>query len=68
MYGEGNTSKLVGDTTKTIAQIDSAFQDSMGIDIKTILGSMVGGAVAGKAAAAATADNAVDVQTDTPTE
>lgn len=67
MYGEGNTGKLVGDTTKTIAQIDSAFQDSMGIDIKTILGSMVGGAVAGKVAAS-TADNAVDVQTDTPTE
>ena len=64
MYGEGNTSKLVRDTTKTIAQIDSAFQDSMGIDIKTILGSMVGGAVAGKVAAS-TAD---DTQTDAPTE
>lgn len=64
MYGEGNTGKLVGDTTKTIAQIDSAFQDSMGIDIKTILGSMVGGAVAGKTAAAATADDTVDAQAE----
>ena len=67
MYGEGNTSKLVGDTTKTIAQIDSAFQDSMGIDIKTILGSMIGGAVAGKTAASA-ADDTVDTQADAPTE
>lgn len=56
MYGDGNISKLVGDTTKTIAQIDSAFQDSMGIDIKTILGSMIGGAVAGKTAASAADD------------
>ena len=47
MYGEGNTAKLTGDITKTLTQVSSGLTDSLGIDLKTVLGSMFGARLAG---------------------
>lgn len=41
MYGEGNTSKLVEDITKSVAQISAGLGDSVGINMKDILGKVV---------------------------
>jgi band 7 protein len=45
MYGDGNTSKLVGDITKSIAQINDGITDSTGIDLKSVLAGMLGGKI-----------------------
>lgn len=37
MYGEGNQAKLVGDTTKTITQLDNALKDALGVDVKGLV-------------------------------
>ena len=41
MYGEGNAAKLVGDITKTVAQITSGLTDSVGVDLKSLIGDVV---------------------------
>lgn len=53
MYGEGNTTKMVGDTTNAMTQLNSAFQESLGIDLTALLQ----GAIAGHAAGTAIAKN-----------
>ena len=47
MYGESGTAKLTGDITKTLTQISSGLTDSLGMDLKTVLGSMFGARLAG---------------------
>lgn len=47
MYGEGNTAKLTGDITKTISQITNGLTDSLGIDPKMLLSSLMGSKLAG---------------------
>ena len=47
MYGQGNTAQLTGDITKTLTQVSSGLTDSLGIDLKTVLGSMFGAKLAG---------------------
>ena len=47
MYGESGTAKLTGDITKTLTQVSSGLTDSLGIDLKTVLGSMFGAHLAG---------------------
>lgn len=37
MYGEGNNSKLVGDITKAVTQVSDGLNDSLGVDIKSLL-------------------------------
>ncbi|MDO4793974.1 MAG: SPFH domain-containing protein [Filifactor alocis] len=37
MYGDGNNSKLVGDITKSLTQITDGLNDSMGLDLKSLL-------------------------------
>ena len=49
MYGEGNTAKLTGDITKTLTQVTNGLTDSLGIDLRTVLGSMFGARLAGVA-------------------
>lgn len=46
MYGEGNTAKLVGDITNSVSQITEGLTNSLGIDMKTVLSSFLGGKVA----------------------
>lgn len=43
MYGEGNTAKLTGDIMTTINQVNDGLKGSMGIDIQSILGGVLGG-------------------------
>lgn len=50
MYGEGNGAKLVGDTVNTVSQLSEGLSQSLGIDLKGILNSMVAGHAAGEAA------------------
>ena len=43
MYEEENTAKLTGDIMTTINQINDGLKGSMGIDIQSILGGVLGG-------------------------
>ncbi|KFI93764.1 flotillin family protein [Bifidobacterium stellenboschense] len=51
MYGDGNTTKLVGDTTNALSQISEGLAGSIGLDLKTLLNGALGGHMAGKAMA-----------------
>ena len=42
MYGEGNTSKLVEDITKSTSQISEGLTAGLGIDIKSVLAGALG--------------------------
>lgn len=42
MYGEGNNAKLVGDITKSITQVSDGLNDSLGVDIKSLLVGALG--------------------------
>jgi hypothetical protein len=42
MYGEGNTSKLVDDITKSTSQISEGLTAGLGIDIKSVLAGALG--------------------------
>ncbi len=42
MYGDGNGSKLVGDITKSLTQITDGLNDSMGLDVKSLLLGAIG--------------------------
>lgn len=43
MYGEGNTSKLVGDITKSVSQVSEGLTESLGFDVKSLISSATGG-------------------------
>lgn len=60
MYGEGNTTKMVGDTTNAMTQLNSAFQESLGIDLTALLQGAIAGHAAGTAIAKS--DDAPDAQ------
>ncbi|MBP5350578.1 MAG: flotillin family protein [Fibrobacterales bacterium] len=47
MYGEGNTAKLTEEITRTLSQVTNGLTDSLGIDLRTVLGSMFGAKLAG---------------------
>lgn len=47
MYGEGNSTKMVGDVTKSMTQILNGVKDSTGIDLGSALMGFFGGKVAG---------------------
>ena len=42
MYGEGNSAKLTGDIMNTIDQVNNGLGETMGFDLKSILGGMLG--------------------------
>ena len=42
MYGEGNSAKMVEDITKSMAQVQSGLNDSVGLDVKQLINTMVG--------------------------
>lgn len=48
MYGDGNSSRLVGDITKSLTQITDGLNDSMGVDLKSLLLGAVGTGLASK--------------------
>lgn len=37
MYGEGNSTKLVGDITRSVTQISDGLNESLGVDVKSLL-------------------------------
>ena len=41
MYGEGNAAKLTEDITKAMSQITNGVNDSLGIDLKSVLGGFL---------------------------
>ena len=49
MYGDGNSTKLVGDTVNSVSQLSEGLSQSLGIDLKALLNSMVSGHAAGSA-------------------
>lgn len=50
LYGEGNSAAMVGDTSSTVSQLNSALGDVLGIDLKDVVGGLVTGAAADNAA------------------
>jgi len=48
MYGEGNSSKMVEDITKSTTQITEGLTEGLGIDVKSMLAGFLGGKVAQK--------------------
>lgn len=56
MYGEGNTSKMVEDITKSVTQVNAGLGDSMGLDLKQIFSALVGGKILAPTVSDAIAD------------
>lgn len=56
MYGDGNSTKMVGDVMKTTSQIMEGVKEATGIDLSTL----ITGVVAGKSAANALTDTKTD--------
>ncbi|MGM9624998.1 MAG: flotillin family protein, partial [Eubacteriales bacterium] len=54
MYGDGNSTKMVGDVMKSTSQIMEGVKEATGIDLSTL----ITGVVAGKTAAGALASEA----------
>lgn len=48
MYGDGNSTKLVGDTVNSVSQLSEGLSQSLGIDLKALLNGVVAGHAAGK--------------------
>ncbi len=46
MYGDGNSTKMIGDITKSIDQVSSGIGDALGIDMKSVIAGFLGGKVA----------------------
>ena len=43
MYGDGNSSKMVGDITKSMTQIMSGIEDATGLDVTSMISGFLGG-------------------------
>lgn len=56
MYGDGNGAKLVGDTVNTVSQVSEGLSQTLGVDLKTLLNSVVAGRAAGGAMASGMPD------------
>lgn len=48
MYGEGNTSKMVEDITKSTNQVSAGMLDGIGIDLKSMINSFITGKAIGQ--------------------
>lgn len=48
MYGEGNSAKLVSDIVTTATQVSEGMNESIGIDLKSLLAGFLGGKIASK--------------------
>lgn len=48
MYGDGNSTKMVGDITKSMTQIMSGIEDATGLNVSAILNGVVGAEVLDK--------------------
>lgn len=46
MYGEGNSAKLVSDIVNTATQVSEGMNESIGIDLKSMLAGFLGGKIA----------------------
>lgn len=46
MYGDGNSAKLVSDIVTTAIQVSEGMNESMGIDLKSLLAGFIGGKIA----------------------
>jgi flotillin len=52
MYGEGNSSKLVGDIIGSTTKITDGLTEATGVDIRSLLAGFLGGKMAAPRAAA----------------
>ena len=70
MYGEGNSSKLVGDIIGSTTKITDGLTEATGVDIRALLAGFLGGKVAAPRAAAAapTENTATTVQNSNDTD
>lgn len=59
MYGEGNTSKMIEDITKSTNQVSAGMLDGIGIDLKSMINSFITGKAIGQGISG-TSDNSED--------
>lgn len=45
MYGDGNSAKLVSDIVKTATQVSEGMNESIGVDLKSLLAGFLGGKI-----------------------
>ena len=49
MYGDGNTTKMVGDITTSMSQIMNGIEDATGLNVASMLQGIIAGQVTGQA-------------------
>ncbi len=68
MYGEGNSSKLVGDIIGSTTKITDGLTEATGVDIRSLLAGFLGGKMAAPKAAAVVEAAAPAQEKDSPKE
>ncbi|MBO5342985.1 MAG: flotillin family protein [Ruminococcus sp.] len=68
MYGEGNSSRLVGDIINSTVKITDGLTEATGVDIKSILSGFLGGKIASAPTEASAADTTADEVSANPYE
>ena len=56
MYGEGNSAKMVADITNSLSQVNAGLGETMGLDLRQMLGTLVGAKVVAPTVEQAVAD------------
>ncbi len=56
MYGEGNSAKMVADITNSLSQVNAGLGETMGLDLRQMLGALVGAKVVAPTVEQAVAD------------
>ena len=65
MYGDGNSSKLVGDIINSTTKITDGLTEATGVDIRALLAGFLGGKIAAPAPMLTETDSAEKI-TDIP--
>jgi flotillin len=60
MYGDGNTSKMVEDITKSANQVSAGMLDGIGIDLKSMINSFITGKAIGQGIGSTSESNGTD--------
>ena len=66
MYGEGNTTKMIEDITKSTNQVSAGMLDGIGIDLKSMINSFITGKAIGQGIGTAPAPAAADAEPAVP--
>ncbi len=66
MYGEGNSTKLIGDIINSASQVTEGLTEATGVDLRALLAGFLGGKMADQAAAKAADSSETDTSDKIP--